>query len=177
MGTFAHRVLGAVRLRPDVYEDVEADRDATGQAVAVVLLASVAGGIGSPGLASQGPRGIFVGAIGALAGWIAWAVLTHVIGTRVLPATQTRSDVGELLRTLGFAASPGLLRIFGAIPILGVPLYVAASLWMLLAMVVAVRQALDYTSTARAIAVCVLGWVLSLVVAAIIGIAFATDVS
>jgi hypothetical protein len=95
----------------------------------------------------------------------------------VLPATQTRADVGELLRTLGFAASPGLLRVLGATPVLGLSLYVAASLWMLVAMIVAVRQALDYTSTARAIAVCVLGWMLSLVVAAVLGIVFATEVS
>ena len=177
MATFASRMLGAARLNPATYEDVEADRGSTGQAMAVVLLASVAGGIGSVSLGGQGARSIVVGAIAALVGWMAWATLTCVIGTRWLSTAQTRADVGELLRTLGFAAAPGLLRIFGVVPRLGGALYAGASLWMLVATVVAVRQALDYTSTARALAVCVAGWLLSLAIAAMIGMLFAVEVS
>ena len=108
---------------------------------------------------------------------MAWAALTYLIGTRFLPEPQTRADVGELLRTIGFASAPGLLRVLGAIPVIGLSIYAIASIWMLLAMIVAVRQALDYTSTSRALGVCVLGWALSLVVAAIIGIVFAPSVS
>ncbi len=175
--TFLQRVLGATMLDRRTYEGVEADRHATLQALAVVLLASVAGGIGALGIRQMGSANVVVGAIGAMVGWVAWATLTYVIGTRLLPGPQTQADVGELLRTTGFAAAPGLLRVFGAVPSLGPLLYVVASLWMLLAMVVAVRQALDYTSTARALAVCVTGWALSLIVAAIIGNVFATAVS
>jgi len=177
MATFVERVFGAATLNPGTYEEVEADRGSTGQAMAVVLLASVAGGIGSLGLGGQGARSIVAGAIGALVGWIAWATLTSVIGTRWLATAQTRADVGELLRTLGFAAAPGLLRVFGVVPLLGATLYAAASLWMLVATVVAVRQALDYTSTARALAVCAVGWLLSLAIAAMIGMLFAVEVS
>src|SRR5918994_6655925 len=151
MATFAQRVLGAARLNPRTYEEVEADREATGQALAVVLLASVASGIGLPG-ASPVPRSVVVGAIGGLVGWIAWATLTYIIGTRLLPGAQTRANVGELLRTIGFAAAPGLFRVLGVVPLVGPLLYIVASLWMLVAMVVAVRQALEYTSTTRALA-------------------------
>jgi hypothetical protein len=108
---------------------------------------------------------------------MAWAALTYLIGTRLLPEPQTRADIGELLRTIGFASAPGLLRVLGAIPFIGPPIYAIAAIWMLLAMVVAVRQALDYTSTGRALAVCVLGWALSLVLAAVIGLVFAPSVS
>jgi hypothetical protein len=177
MTTFTRRVLQAAVLNRRVYEEVEADRRATGQAVAVVLLASVAGGMGLPGLGVQNPQAIGAGVVGALAGWIAWATLTYVIGTRLLPEPQTQANVGELLRTIAFASSPGLLRVFGVIPFIGLPVYVIASIWMLVAMIVAVRQALDYRSTARAVAVCAVGWTLSLVVAAIIGILFAPTVS
>jgi hypothetical protein len=73
------------------------------------------------------------------------------------------------LRTLAFAGAPGVLRVFGAIPVIGLAIYALASLWMLVAMVIAVRQALDYRSTGRAVAVCTIGWALSLAVAALIG--------
>jgi hypothetical protein len=100
---------------------------------------------------------------------VSWALLTYSIGTRFLPEPQTRADAGELLRTLGFAGAPGLLRIFGVLPGVGLAIYAVASIWMLIAMIVAVRQALDYRGTGRAVAVCVVGWALSLAIAALIG--------
>jgi len=175
--TFAERLVRAALLDPRVYEEVEADRGATGQAVAVVLLASVAAGIGLWGLGVPDPRTFVSHVIGALVGWIAWAVLTYLIGTRLLPEAQTQADVGELLRTIAFAASPGLLRVFGVVPFLGWLIYMITSIWMLVTMIVAVRQALDYKSTARAVGVCVVGWALSLAVAMIFGTLFAPNVS
>ncbi len=118
----------------------------------------IAGGIGRGGFASL--QGVFFGAIAALSGWVIWAFVTYIVGTKILPTPQTRSNPGELLRTLGFANSPGLLSIFGLIPILGGLVKVVVPIWILVAWVIAVRQALDYTSTGRAIAVCLLGWLL-----------------
>ena len=175
--TFIQRLIGAATLDGRTYEEVEADRTATGQAGLVVLLSSLAAGFGSVGAGVFDLRGIVVGTLGGLTGWVSWAALTYLIGTRVLPEPQTRANLGELLRTLAFAASPGLLRVVGAIPILRWPTFLVTALWMLVAMVVAVRHALDYRSTARAIGVCVVGWALSLAIAAAIGILFATSVS
>jgi hypothetical protein len=177
MNTLARRVLGAMVLDRRIYEEVEADAGATGQAVGVVVLASVAGGIGVLGLGAQTPQSVVAGIVGALIGWMAWAALTYLIGTRLLPEPQTKADFGELLRTIAFASAPGLLRVLGAVPFLGLTIYVVASMWMLLAMIVAVRQALDYQSTGRAVGVCVVGWALSLVVAAVLEIIFAPTVS
>jgi hypothetical protein len=177
MTTFARRVLGAAILDRRTYEEVEADGRATGQAVAVVLLASAAGGIGLLDLGVQTPQSLIAGIVGSLIGWIAWASLTYLIGTRLLPEPQTSANVGELLRTIAFASVPGFLRVLGVIPLLGLTIYAIGSIWMLLAMIVAVRQALDYKSTGRAVGVCVVGWALSLVVAAVIGIIFAPTVS
>ncbi len=84
--------------------------------------------------------------------------VVFLIGTKVLPEPQTRSDMGELLRTIGFASSPGLLLVLGVIPLLGPLISFGVSIWMLAAMVVAVRQALDFKSTGRAVGVCLLGW-------------------
>jgi hypothetical protein len=177
MNTFARRVLRATVLDRRTYEEVEADAGATGQAVGVVVLASVAGGIGLSALGTQTPQSLVAGMVGSLVGWMAWAALTYLIGTRLLPEPQTRADFGELLRTIAFASAPGFLRVLGVIPFLGLTIYTIASMWMLVAMIVAVRQALDYESTSRAVGVCVLGWALSLVVAAVIGIIFAPTVS
>ena len=101
--------------------------------------------------------------------WACWALLIFEIGTRLLPESDTSADVGQLMRTIGFAATPGLIRVFGFIPGVTVPAFVVSSIWMLLAMVVAVRQALDYNSTGRAVAVCVLGWALALTLALVLG--------
>jgi len=177
MNTLARRVLGAMVLDRRIYEEVEADAGATGQAVGVVVLASVAGGIGVLGLGAQTPQSVVAGIVGALIGWMAWAALTYLIGTRLLPEPQTKADFGELLRTIAFASAPGLFRVLGGVPFLGLTIYVVASMWMLLAMIVAVRQALDYQSTGRAVGVCVVGWALSLVVAAVLEIIFAPTVS
>lgn len=175
--TFLQRLARATALKSDVYEEIEADRRATGQAVLVVLLASVAAGIGLGGISGRGLAGIPVQAGVALALWVAWAVITLQIGVRVLPEQKTRADMGELLRTLGFAASPGLFGILGVLPGLTAPVFAVTSIWMLLAMVVAVRQALDYTSTSRAVAVCLVGLGLIAAMAVLFGFLFQTGVS
>ena len=161
MATFTQRVIGAARLNVATYEEVEADRTATGQAMGVVVLSAIAAGIGNLGHAGIGS--LIAGAIGALIGWFLWAWLTWLIGTKVLPEPQTEADFGQLLRTIGFAASPGLLRVFGFIPVLGALVALVASIWSLIAMVVAVRQALDYHGTRRALAVCFIGFLVYLV--------------
>lgn len=158
--TFVERMVGAAKLDVRVYEEVEADRSATPQALAVVVLSAVAGGIG----VGAGISGLVVGTIAGLLGWAVWAGLTYFIGTRWLAEPDTKADIGELLRTLGFASSPGILRVAGIVPILGSIVIVVSAVWTFVAMVVAVRQALDYRSTGRAIGVCAIGWVAQIVI-------------
>lgn len=161
MSSITERMIGAAMLNANTYEEVEADHNAIGQAMGVVVMSSVAAGIGSSGF---GITGIIGGTVAALVGWVIWAALAFLVGTKLLPEPQTRSDMGELLRTTGFAAAPGVLRIAGIVPLFGGLISLAASLWMLAAMVVAVRQALDYQSTGRAIAVCLIGFIVNLVI-------------
>lgn len=158
MANFKERIIRAAKLDTNLYEEVEADTTAMGQAMGVVILSSVAAGIGI--IAKAGIGGIFSGTIGALISWYIWAFLTYYIGTKWLPEPQTKADIGELLRTIGFSSSPGLIRVLGIIPGLGGMVFFAASIWMLVAMVIAVRQALDYKSTGRAIGVCIIGWII-----------------
>jgi len=171
------RLIGALALDPVTYEEVEADRSATGQAMLVVVLSSVGAGVGAYGLGNGSPRTmIFISGVSLLA-WAAWALLTYQIGVKLMPEPETRSDVGELLRTIGFAAAPGMLRIFGVVPGAAIPAFAITAIWMLAAMVVGVRQALDYKSTARAVAVCGVGWALALAIAVGLGLVFSPPLS
>ena len=162
MSLFTDRMIRAAKLDVDLYEEVEADKGAMMQAMGVVILSSVAAGIGTIG--TTGLKGLVLGTIAALAGWFIWAYLTYYIGTRLLPEPQTKADVGELLRTIGFSSSPGVLRVLGIIPMLGNILNFITGIWMLVAMVIAVRQALDYKSTWRAVGVCFIGWIVQMVI-------------
>ncbi|MDH3558803.1 MAG: hypothetical protein OES18_23415 [Deltaproteobacteria bacterium] len=157
MASFQDRIIRAAKLDVHLYEEVEADKGAMGQAMAVVVLSSIAGGIGTP--AGLGLGGILIGTIAALVAWYIWAFLTYFIGTKLVPEPQTKADIGELLRTIGFSSSPGLIRVLGIIPFLRGLVFLAAGVWMLVAMVIAVRQALDYQSTLRAVGVCIIGWI------------------
>ncbi|TDI46563.1 MAG: hypothetical protein E2P01_08735 [Acidobacteria bacterium] len=162
MASMVDRMIRAAKLDPQLYEEVEADKGALGQAMAVVVLASVAGGVGSGRLG--GLSGILIGTVGALIAWFIWAALTYFIGTKLLPEPTTRADVGELLRTTGFSSAPGLIRVLGLIPGLTGIVFFVSGVWMLIAFIIAVRQALDYRSTLRAVGVCVIGWVVQVAV-------------
>ncbi len=158
MASMIDRMIRAAKLDIHLYEEVEADKGALSQAMGVVVLASIAGGFGSGG--QGGLSGVFIGTIGALIGWFIWAGLTYLIGTKMLPEPQTRADLGEMLRTIGFASSPGLIRLLGLIPGIRGIVFIVSGIWMLVAMIIAVRQALDYKSTLRAVGVCMIGWLI-----------------
>ena len=100
----------------------------------------------------------------SLIGWFVWAFVAYFVGTRLLPGPRTRADLGQLLRTIGFSATPGLIRVLGIFPGLDWLVSLVAALWMVAAMVVAVRQALDYDTTGRAVAVCAIGFAINVVV-------------
>jgi len=158
MSIFQDRMIRAAKLDVNLYEEVEADKNTMPQAMGVVVLSSVAAGIAS--FSITGIMGVVIGTISALISWYVWAFITYIIGTKLLPEPQTSADHGELLRTIGFSSSPGVIRILGIIPGLYGVVSIVASVWMLVAMVIAVRQALDYNSTMRAVGVCLIGWVI-----------------
>ena len=155
-------MIGAAKLDVAIYEEVEADTTATGQALLVVVLSSVAAGLSF--VTINGIRGVIWGTLAAVVGWIIWAGITYLVGTKMLPEPQTQSDMGELLRTIGFAMSPGILRILGIIPVIGFLVNLVVFFWLLAAVVVAVRQALDYKSTGRAVGVCLIGFLVYILV-------------
>ena len=166
MSNYTNRIVRAAKLDVSLYEEVEADKGAMRQAMGVVVLSSLAAGFGT---ISEGSIGrILMSTISALVVWYIWAYITYLIGTKLLPEPQTKSDPGELLRTIGFSSSPGLIRVLGILHGLTGRVFLIASIWMLIAMVIAVRQALDYSSTGRAIGVCLIGWIIQSIIFAVL---------
>jgi hypothetical protein len=164
MNIFWQRIIRAAKLDSSLYEEVEKDTGALPQAMLVVLLSAVAAGIG--GISKIGIGGIFIGAIIGLIAWYIWAMLTYLIGTKLLPEPQTKSNLGELLRTIGFSSAPGLIRILGVIAGLERLVFSLGAAWMLVAMVIAVKCALDYKSIWRAVGVCLIGWIVQVLLLA-----------
>ena len=156
--TFANRVKGVLVLDARTFEEIEADRSANMQALLVVVAASVAAGVGAS--VQLGPLGILRETVGALVGWVMWAGVTWLIGAKLLPESQTRTDMGELLRVIGYAYAPNLFALFAFVPVLGLAVRTVIAFWLLAATVIAVRQALDYRSTLRATAVVFIGWII-----------------
>ena len=162
---FGQRIKGVLMLDAIAFEEIEADGTATGQALAVVVLASLAAGAGA-GMA-LGPVGVIRETLAALVGWVMWAAVTYIIGAKVLAESHTRTNMGELLRVIGFSYAPNFFAIFAFIPFLGGAIRVIVAFWLLAATVIAVRQALDYRSTLRALVVVGVGWLIFIIITAL----------
>ncbi len=167
--SFLNRIFRAIKIDPELYEEVEHDKSATIQAAFVVVLSSLAAGVGAIHL---GASNFIFGPLISLASWYFWAFLIFIVGTKLFPDKQTKSDHGELLRTIGFSSAPGLIRVFGFTPELMTVTFIGSSFWMLACMVVAVRQALDYKSLWKAFGVVVLCWFIQAVLLFIILLIF-----
>ena len=164
------RMLGAARLSADTYEEVERDRSATGQALLIVVLVTLASFVGQmlAGEEVDVVRGLVLGVIRGVVSWALWALFTWLIGATILRTEDTEADWGQLARGTGFAQTPGLLNVITFIPAIGLLIALLTFVWTIAGMVVAVRQCLDYTSTLRAFIVILLAFIPVLILNAIV---------
>ncbi|HEX7102549.1 MAG TPA: YIP1 family protein [Nitrolancea sp.] len=160
MDTVSQRMIGAAMLNLDAYEAVERDVRANKTALFIVIGTAIFTGIG--GLTSDGLRGLFAGVIAAIVSWILYAIAAYLIGTKIFKTSATQSTLGECLRTLGFAQTPSFFRILSGIPILGALISIIVDIWVLVTTVIALRQALDF-STGRAIGTAVVAWIVYII--------------
>ncbi len=154
---FFNRVFRAIKIDIDLYEEVEADKSATIQAGMVVVLSSLAAGVGAIHL---GASNLLLAPLLSLLSWYVWAYIIYFVGVKIFPDPETKSDHGELLRTIGFSSAPGIIRVFGFTPTLMTVTFIGSAFWMLACMVVAVKSALDYKSMWKAFGVVVFAWVI-----------------
>ena len=152
MNNFLSRVYRAIKIDADLYEEVENDKSATLQAGIVVVLSSLAAGVGALKL---GASNFLLAPILSLISWYVWAYIIYFVGVKLFPDKNTKSNHGELLRTIGFSSAPGLIRVFGVTPELMTVTFIGSAFWMLACMVVAVKAALDYDSLWKAFGVVV----------------------
>ena len=176
MDRFFRRFVGALVLDAGVYEEIEADRGAATQSILVVVAVCLAGGVAALGL-GFGATGFVSGVLVALGAWLVWVATIVALGTGALADTQTRSNVPELLRVLGYASAPGVFVALAGMRPAAPFILLMVSVWMTVAAVVGVRQALDYRSTGRAVAVCVVSWLLTAGVLAAVMSMFTRTVS
>jgi hypothetical protein len=169
MASFQRRVIGAIRLQSATYEEVEHDHSATLQAGAIVVAVSLTNSV-SWYFGMWDAGWILRGAFQSLMAWVIGALFLWQIGTRLLPGKKTEADLGQLLRTVGFAQAPGLFGLLAVIPVLGLFIPFVVAIWIIAAMFIAVRQALDYDDTFRAIMVCLLAWIVSALTFMVLGI-------
>lgn len=158
------RAIGAARLDPRAYEDVERDEAATGTALAIVVLAAIASGIGN--LGNNGVIGFIVGVIFGVIGFVLYAGIAYLVGAKLFATAETRATWGQLIRTLGFAQAPGILYVLGILPAVGGLIRFVVGVWILVASVIAIRQACDF-STGRAILTAVVAWIIYLIFVAL----------
>ncbi len=177
MTAFVRRFMGVLVLDPATFEEIEADRRAGFESAAVVMLVCAAAGTAALNLGLTGLAGFTGGTIVALGAWLIWISVVTTIGTRVLAEGETRSNTAELLRTLGFASAPGVFLAFASLRTAAPLVFVVVAVWMIAAEVIAMRQALDYRSTTRAIAVSVLAWIVALGVALAISMLLSAPVA
>ncbi len=158
---FINRVFRAIKIDVELYEEVEKDKSATLQAGLVVVLSSLAAGVGALQL---GASNFFLAPVVSLLSWYIWAYIIYFVGVKLFGGPTTKSNHGELLRTIGFSSAPGLIRVFGFTPDLMTVTFIGSAFWMLACMVVAVRSALDYESLWKALGVVVVAWLFQAIV-------------
>lgn len=162
MKLFLERLFRAARLDANLYAEVAADAGAMNQALIVVFIYAMATAFGSFG--RTGTTGINIGMVTTLLGWYVWAFTAYIVGARILPEAETRIERKAVVRAMGFASAPGLVRLLGFVPGLGTVAVLAASVWMIAAATVALKQALNFKSTSRALGVSIISWILSALV-------------
>ena len=154
------RMIGAARLDVATYEEVERDTSATQQALIVVILAAVASGIGA---LDDGGTGLIGGVIGGdrRMGGACLALLF-----RRHPLSRFGEHPGRLGSTganAGVRLHPRYPGILGFIPVVDVVVASIVFVWGIAATIVAIRQALDF-STGRAIATAIISVIISSIV-------------
>jgi hypothetical protein len=145
---WAKNVVRAVLLDVGFYNRAEAEPGLEAQAAVTVALATALSGIGAA-IATEANLlvGAAVGMLAGLVGWLLWAALALLVGTKVFGGT---ADFGEMRRVLGFALAP---LAIGVIPWLG---FVGAA-WSLVAATIGIREGMDF-DTPRAVGTVIVGW-------------------
>ena len=158
MRNLKDRMLRAAQLDATLFEEVENDRAATAQALAVVGIVSVAIGFGSIDVGVDfSVDALIGGTVLGLAGWVVWAGITYGLATTILRGKRNEADFAAVVRSLAFAQSVGAFRFFGFVGQVGDLVIWVVFLWQFLAVVESARELFDYESNKRLFGVVLMG--------------------
>tara|TARA_B110000902_G_scaffold120016_1_gene140713 strand:- start:492 stop:1013 length:522 start_codon:yes stop_codon:yes gene_type:complete len=152
---FLSRIYRSIKIDPEVFDEVQKDKNATIAAGIVVVLSSLAAGIGASHL---GTINFFLAPVLSLVTWFVWAYIIYFVGVKLFPDLKTKTTHLALLRSIGFSSAPGMIRIFGFNGDLMTVMFVGSAFWMLVCMVVAVKQTLNYKSLWKALGIVIIAW-------------------
>tara|TARA_B110000902_G_C13934681_1_gene447343 strand:- start:57 stop:578 length:522 start_codon:yes stop_codon:yes gene_type:complete len=152
---FLNRIFRSIKIDPEVFNEVQKDKNATISAAIVVILSSSAAGIGA---ASLGASNFMLAPIFSLISWFVWAYIVYFVGVKLFPDTKTKTTQFALLRAIGFSSAPGIIRIFGFNEDLMTVTFIGSAFWMLVCMIVAVKETLNYKSLWKAFGVVIISW-------------------
>ena len=152
---FLNRIFRSVKIDPEVFNEVQKDKNATISAAVVVVLSSSAAGIGA---ASLGASNFILAPIFSLVSWFVWAYIVYFVGVKLFPDPKTKTTQFALLRAIGFSSAPGIIRIFGFNEDLMTVTFIGSAFWMLVCMIVAVKETLNYKSLWKAFGVVIISW-------------------
>ncbi len=166
MASLTERMVGAMKGDVKTFQEIEADTNAMGQAITVIVIAGVAALIGNLFRA-----GVIYGVMNLVITLLAtalWALVVVLVGTKLMPEPTTKADFSEAFRVIGFTAAPGVFNVLAIVPFLGPVISFAIAIWTLVIAVIAVREVLDYSNTGRAIIVCLIAaviiWIVTILV-------------
>ncbi|HTL87827.1 MAG TPA: YIP1 family protein [Leptolyngbya sp.] len=143
-------IWNALTLSSQLYETAQHDRRNRRIALTIVLLAAISRAIGNvvisllnrvtlPALLSASLLGIFSDVVG----YYFWSFTVWKIGQW---AKFNPPSYQMLLSPIGFAYSPQVLNFLTLIPLLGRPIELILGAWTLLAVAVAVREAMSIST-------------------------------
>jgi len=166
-GTMMDRVIRAVKLDPTVYREVSGDESKTTEAMIVVGLVALIGGLGT----LFGPGDFRFGS------WILVGILAPTLGLGIVTGVfwllgkmfGGKAQFMEMFRPLGYAYAPSAL---GIIPIIG---GVVGGIWTLVCSVVAVRES-EEVSTGAAAAIVLIPAAVALILAIIVAAALVATI-
>jgi hypothetical protein len=160
MNSLVRQTIGAMTFRAAIYREIATQPGATAPAIGILLLSCFV-----PGSVSI-VYGTLGGILYSFSGWAIWICLAYMIGAKIFPESPVDSGLLRLLRAGGFAASPALLGFFGLAAVVGHILPITTTVWVIAATAVAIREALQYRTTSRAVAVCLASWAGTLLILA-----------
>lgn len=160
------RALQAAQLRGALYRQLTDEPQEIFYALGIVALSGLALGLGLQSnppvtLESAPPWMVIVfSAYTRLMGWFLYAGIVYLVGSKILGGN---AGFRHLLRGLGLTFGPGVLAVFGGIPVVGVAFIAVSALWIFPAALIAIKETQGF-DWVRAFICAALGWIVSIFV-------------